>query len=144
LGLKSRMNSNTHSTYSSRLESFFPAQGICHHIYLAWVTLVVSGWYNFSHASSTVLTRTLSLCLAASARTQNLVLMHHNRPQSLRVHRGALTQEHCIVSPLEFGKLHLAYRPHISLVLLSQQGEGLDDLEEILDKPSVVSCQSYK
>ncbi|GJV22101.1 hypothetical protein Tco_1371121 [Tanacetum coccineum] len=42
LSLKSRMNSNTHSTYSSRLESFFSAQGICHHICLAWVEFVES------------------------------------------------------------------------------------------------------
>ncbi|GKF83543.1 hypothetical protein Tco_0245199 [Tanacetum coccineum] len=35
-------NSNTHSTYSSWLESFFSAQGICHHVRLARVISITA------------------------------------------------------------------------------------------------------
>ncbi|GJR59796.1 hypothetical protein Tco_1501958 [Tanacetum coccineum] len=51
--------------------------------------------------------------------------MHHNRPQSHRVHRGVLTQEHCRVSPSEFGKIHLAYRPTHTSYSFESTGLGL-------------------
>ncbi|GKB11181.1 hypothetical protein Tco_0845104 [Tanacetum coccineum] len=76
-----------------------------------------------------------SLCPSALAHTQNLVLMHHNRPQSRLVHREVLTLEHCIASPSEYGKLLLVHRPiHMSYSFEVNMGEGLCNLDESLDK----------